>query len=312
MPTREQLSRSKVIAGYAVFGFAAFLLMLCLSFPYDAVEKRLSAEAANQGLYVRFGGLGPGFLGVSASTVQISRKVDPGEDSAPESVVIKSVSIRPSLSPLGVAFRGRVFGGKVSGRMGWSSDVAIRLAVEDLNASDSAVKALSGLDLAGKVRGRVSLEIPQTAPSPVAKVREPDLSQAKGTVSFNLDQLVVNGGTVKVPIYGEMTPIDLPKISLGEVEAKINFQKGLGTIERFQAKGTDVDLSATGTVKLSKRLEYSEPNVDVKLKLDPGFTKRLGLVAAGLSTLPEDRENPGFRVAKLTGFLGKPNFGPGR
>ena len=144
------------------------------------------------------------------------------------------------------------------------------------------------------------------------KVREPDLSQAKGTLSLNLNQLVVNGGTVKVPIYGEMTPLDLPKIAIGDVEAKINFQKGMGTIEKFQAKGADLDLIASGTLRLSKRLEYSEPNVDVKLKLDSDFTKRLGIVAAGLSTLPEDRENPGFRVAKLTGFLGKPNFNPGR
>jgi type II secretion system protein N len=312
MPTRQQLSRWKVIAGYIAFSLAAFVLSLYLTFPYDAVEKRLSAEAASEGLQVKFGGLGPGFFGLSASTVQISKKIELGENSAPEPIVVRSVAIRPSLSPLGVSFAGRVFGGKVSGRMGWLSDVAVRLNLEDLNASDATLKTISGLDLSGKVHGRLALDIPRAAPNPSLKVREPDLSQAKGSLSLNLDQLVVNGGTLKVPIYGEMTPLDLPNISIGDVETRINFLKGVGTIEKFQAKGTDVDLVASGTVKLSKRLEYSEPNVDIKMKLDSGFTKRLGLVAAGLSTLPEDKENPGFRLAKLTGFLGKPNFNPGR
>jgi type II secretion system protein N len=308
---RRQLKRWEMIAGYVAFGVFAFFFLLYVTFPYSAVEKRLAAEANNQGLYLKFGGLGPGFFGMSASTVQVSKKFEVGDD-APQPIVIRSVSIRPSLSPLGVAFRGSVFGGKLSGSMGWLSDVALRLDLENLNPSDETLKNLSGLDLAGRANGRLSLEIPKTAPTPTAKVREPDLSQAKGTLSLNLNQMVVNGGTVKVPIYGEMTPLDLPKIAIGDVEAKINFQKGMGTIEKFQAKGADIDLMASGTLRLSKRLEYSEPNVDVKLKLDSDFTKRLGIVAAGLSTLPEDRENPGFRVAKLTGFLGKPNFNPGR
>lgn len=312
MPTLLRMSRSRVIAGYVAFSVAAFVLLFFLTFPYDAVEKRLSAEAASQGLHVSFRGLGPGFLGVSASSVQISKKVEPGEDSAPEGIVVRSVAIRPSLFPLGIAFRGSVLGGKMSGAIGMSSAVALRLNLEDLNTGEETVKTLSGLDLSGKVNGRLSLDIPRSAPTPASKVSEPDLSQAKGTLSLNVDQLVINGGTMSVPIYGEMTPLELPRISAGDIEAKITFQRGMGTIEKFQTKGADVELAGSGTVKLSKRLEYSEPNIDLRLKLDPGFAKRLGIVAAGVSTLPEDRDNPGFRLAKLTGFLGKPVFNPGR
>jgi type II secretion system protein N len=251
-------------------------------------------------------------LGVSASSVRISKKLETGEDSAPEPIVVRSVAIRPSLFPFGLAFRGRIFGGKMSGAMGWSSDVALRLNLEDLNTADETLKTLSGLDLSGKVHGRLSLDIPRTAPTPASKLSEPDLSQARGMLSLNVEQLVVNGGTMSVPIYGEMTPLDLPRISAGDLEAKITFQKGTGTIEKLQARGADVELVGSGTVKLSKRLEYSEPNVDLKLKLDSGFAKRLGIVAAGVSSLPEDKDNPGFRLAKLTGFLGKPVFNPGR
>src|SRR5258708_38093260 len=110
--------------------------------------------------------------------------------------------------------------------------------------------------------------MPRAAPRPASKLSEPDLSQARGMLSLNIDQLVVNGGTMSVPIYGEMTPLDLPKISAGDVEAKITFQKGMGTIERLQVKGADVEVAGSGTVKLSKRWEYSEPKVDLRPKFD--------------------------------------------
>jgi len=312
MPTRQKLDRWKVIAGYVAFSVAVFVVLLYLTFPYEALGKRVSDEASNQGLSLTFSGLGAGFFGLSASSMQISKRLEAGEDSSAEPVVVRSVKIRPSLFPLALAFGGNVFGGRVRGSMGGSSDVSIRVQLDGLNAADERLKTLSGLDLAGKARGRLSLDVPKAPTTPLAKTREPDLSQAKGSLSLNVDQLAVNGGTLKIPIDGEMTPMDLPRIAIGDVEAKINFQKGLGTIEKFQAKGSDVDLFATGTVKLSKRLEYSEPNVDVRMKLEPDFTKRLGIVAVGFSTLPEDKQNPGYRLAKLTGFLGKPAFGPGR
>ncbi len=312
MPTRQQLGRWQVIAGYVAFSLAVFILLLYLTFPYAAVEKRLSEEASNQGLSLRFVGLGAGVLGISASAVQISKKVEAGEDVPSDPIVVSSLAIRPSLSPLGLAYSGRVFGGKLRGSMGWVGDVSVRLDLDGLNAADESLKALSGLDLTGRARGRLSLDIPRTASTPAAKMREPDLSQAKGTLSVNLDQFMVNGGTLKVRMDGEMTPLDLPRISVGDAEAKINFQRGLGTIEQLQVRGTDVDLIADGTVKLSKRLEYSELNLNVKMKLDPGFINRLGIVATGVSTLPEDPQNPGFRLARVNGFLDKLNFGPGR
>jgi hypothetical protein len=35
------------------------------------------------------------------------------------------------------------------------------------------------------------------------------------------------------------------------------------------------------------------------------------MIAMGLSALPADKDNPQFRVASVTGFLGRPNFTPG-
>ena len=62
------------------------------------------------------------------------------------------------------------------------------------------------------------------------------------------------------------------------------------------------------TIKMARKLEYSEPTIDFKLKATEEFKKRLGILGSGLSMLPADKENPQFRVARLTGFLGRPNF----
>ncbi len=77
MPTLLRLSRSKVIAGYVAFSLAAFALLFYLTFPYDAVEKRLSAEAASQGLHVTFKGLGRGFSGSPPRPFKSARNWSP-------------------------------------------------------------------------------------------------------------------------------------------------------------------------------------------------------------------------------------------
>jgi hypothetical protein len=52
--------------------------------------------------------------------------------------------------------------------------------------------------------------------------------------------------------------------------------------------------------------------MDFKLRAEPEFVKRLGLLGAGLSILPADKEDPKFRAAHLSGFFNRPNFGPAR
>src|ERR1700694_374856 len=115
MPLKIQLKRWQWIVVYIAYGLFVFALLLLATFPYGAVQKRLQAEASGQGLLLRLGGLGPGLFGLTASNVQLSKKLEGTEDQPPTPVLIKSMAVRPSLFPLGVAFRVKVFGGTVSG-----------------------------------------------------------------------------------------------------------------------------------------------------------------------------------------------------
>ncbi|HSP80535.1 MAG TPA: type II secretion system protein GspN, partial [Myxococcaceae bacterium] len=72
------------------------------------------------------------------------------------------------------------------------------------------------------------------------------------------------------------------------------------------------EIQGSGTVKLGQRLDVSQPDMDFKLRAEPEFVNRLGLLGAGLSVLPTDKDDPKFRVAHLGGFFNRPQFGPAR
>lgn len=310
-PEAAKPSRLKWIAGYVAFFFFMLVFGLYLTFPYDALKSRAQLEANNAGYFLRMESMGPGLFGITAREVRVSKKLEGESDTPPPSLLIESVSVRPALFPPGVALRAKAFGGTVTGSVGGLGDVAVRLHLDDVMLSEGNLKAFSGMDLAGKANGDVVLDIPRVA-APGQKEKEPDLAQANGNITLDVGGLAVNGGTVTVPMYGEPTPMDLPKIVVGDLDAKIKFDKGIGTIETFHGKGSDLELFLAGTLKLSRKLEYSEPAIDLKLKTDPEFVKRLGLIGAGLSIMGPDKTDPTFRAARITGYLGRPNFQPQR
>ena len=124
--------------------------------------------------------------------------------------------------------------------------------------------------------------------------------------------MVLLGGTVTVPVFGTPTPVELPRAALGTVDGEVTFDKGAGTVQRFHIKGQDIESLTTGTVKMARRAEYVEIALGVRVRAEAELLKRLGVIGAGFTVLPSDGELPGFRDARVSGYLGKPVFNPGR
>jgi type II secretion system protein N len=288
---------------YGGLWLVSFFFFLFVTFPYETLKQVVILQAQEQGLKVRVGSLGPGFFGVTASNVQLST----GEDT--QSLRVDSVAVRPSLFPLGVALRARALDGTIKGAVGLVGDLAVRVTASNVDFSKGNLKGLTGVDLAGKASADVSLDIPQGPTSPSGKDRQPNLSHASGTISLTADGLLVKGGNVTVPLYGQMTPMDLPRLQIGSLEAALKFDKGTGTVEKLQSHGGDLELLVSGSLKLGRQLLYSEPNLQVRLKPEPALTN--SFIGLGISALPPDPQNPAFRSARMTGYLGTPNFMPG-
>lgn len=316
--TSPASSRWKRRLGYAAFFSAALLVGLYVTFPYDLVKARLQQLMDARNLYVRMSSLGPGLSGITARDVKISAKLLGDADKPAPAFTVKSVAVRPTLFPPGVQVKAETLGGVVRaqvGATGLSEPLKVSLELDGLSLEDPDLKEYTGAVLSGKMAGKVELVIPRTAAAKGAAPgtqAEPDLSQASGVVDMKVSGFQINGGTVSLPMYGEATPVDLPKIVAGDTDVKINFDRGMGKVESFHAKGEDLELVLEGTLKLGRKLELSEPNLDLRIKAEPEFVKRLGMMGAALSILGPDKKDPSFRAGKVTGLLSRPNFQPAR
>ncbi|MCP3141368.1 type II secretion system protein GspN [Pyxidicoccus xibeiensis] len=324
MSSDTKPARWKVFLGYAAFAVAAFVFALFVTFPYDAIRARIVSEAAQAGLAVRIGSLRPGLAGITATQVRVSKPPQPlsadvvaslvsgeaamlGPAELGEALTFDSVAMRPALFPPGVALRAETLGGTVTASVGLLGDMKVRAELDGLQVSGGNLKAFTGMELEGEVNGQLALTLPK------GKSPEPDLSQADGELTLDSQGLVIKSGKVAIPMGGGPgMPMDIPQVTLGNLTGRIKFEKGLGTVETLRLKGEDLEALATGTLKLGKKVEYSEPAMDVNIKLDPEAQKRLGAVAMGLTILPPDKKDPSFRAARLGGFLNRPTFLPRR
>jgi type II secretion system protein N len=296
---------------YTAFGVFALFVAFFVTFPYDALEDRIKLEADAAGYFVRIGSIGPGLFSVRASDIKVSKKVQPGpgDEKPPEPMTIDSISIGPTLLPPGVSVTVKLLGGSITTKVSGLSDLGIKVEVDKLDVSKGNLKGFTGIDMAGEINGEMTFKVPKASVG--GEPAQPDFSQANGVFALETKNLTVNGGTMNLtlPMYGpEPTPLDLPKIAFGDLSAKMTFEKGAGKIDDFTGKSSDLELGATGTLKLSKKIDYSEPNVELRFKADPEFVKRLGLIGSALSMVGPDPKDPNFRMGHLTGYLGKPNF----
>jgi type II secretion system protein N len=297
------------IVAYVAFSLFALVASFFLTFPYEALRERLRMEAEGAGYFVRIGSMGPGFFSVRASDLQLSKTADANAEKPPEPLRIDSVSVGPTLFPPGVSVRAKLLDGTVSARVSGVSNVGVLVTLDDLDMSKGNMKGFSGIDFSGTIGGELDMKVPRASVG--GGPAEPDFGAATGSFALDTKGLTVNGGTVSMvlPMYGaEPTPLDLPKIAIGDLGAKLTFDKGAGKIEDLHTKSADLEISATGTLKLAKRIEYSEPNIEVRIKAEPEFVKRLGLIGSALSMIGPDPKDPNFRLGKLTGYLGRPNF----
>ncbi len=296
--------RTAAWVGLGVFLFALFL---ALTFPYDAVRARIAAEADAAGLWVRIDSMGPAFLGVTARGVRVGERPD-GLGPPAQTVRVDRLTLRPSLWPWGVGFSASLFGGDAGGAIGGGTAPKLRVHFDRLSLAKAGVAALTGVEAVGTIDGELSLDVPSTGP----QGGQPDLSQASGRLRLGGNGLEVKGGTVTLPLMGQPTPVDLPPVNFGRLDAEIPFERGIGTVKALRLEGPELDIQASGTVRLARALPYSEPDLTLRIRPAPDFLRRMGMIAAGLTSLPVDPADSAYRNAKLTGYLGKPAVRPGR
>ncbi|MBN1203826.1 MAG: type II secretion system protein GspN [Myxococcaceae bacterium] len=331
MPTQNKTARWKIVLGYTAFTVFALVACFFITFPYSTLRARIATEALKTGLVVRIDTLRPGFIGVVAKGVRLSQPPGPlsaettaaltsgdpdtarmlGPAELGEALVVDSLFVRPTLFPLGVKFQASALGGEISGMFSQAKEQYIGLQLDKLDPS--TLKGLTGLDLEGRLSGSLKLTLPRQ-PGVGGKPGAPDLSQADGELSLEGQNLLLKGSVEGSGVADKGSPIallfpgGLPRVPVGELQALIKFEKGQGTVETLRLGGDQLEIVGSGTLKLKQRLQYAEPLMDIKIRVEPELVKELGTAGLGLSILPPDKEDPKFRVGRLSGSLGRPSF----
>lgn len=140
-------------------------------------------------------------------------------------------------------FSAEGFGGELSGSFE-NSPAATKLSVQldDINPGElPGVPELLQLPLSGKLSGHVDLTL-----------TEGKYSMADGTVDLQIEELKLADGKTKVRGL-----LALPEIDAGTLTLKATATQGRVDIEEFTVKGTDLEATAEGKLRLRDKLETS-------------------------------------------------------
>lgn len=283
---------------YGAFAVVAFALSLRWTFPGEAVKERIIIEAGARGWQVDMADVGPGgLLGVRAEGVRL-------EDASGLKIPLDALTAKLRLLPLLVgkqvlAFDARLFQGSIEGTADLSGDA--RAVVAKIDGIDLAqappLKAATGVDLAGKLGGKVDLIVP-SGPN----------DKPTGRIDLAVAGAGLTGG--KLPLPGMDTALPLQKVGLGAITLRVKFDGGKATAEKLEARGGDAELSADGlTLQLAgqARLEFAPLFGKAKIRLQPTFWSRSGM--AQYQALADMAKGPdGAYGLQVFGSLGHPRI----
>jgi type II secretion system protein N len=277
--------------GYPLVFFAAFIVFFHITLPWDAIQANLADQARKQGYAVSMVSLGPS-LGFGATALGVT--VAPAErpaglpaDAPTPSMTLESVTVRPSLFPVGVHLASKAFGGTLEGtfsRKGKDTNV-VELTGKHLELEKTALKPFIGLDLQGDTSLDVNLSLPA------------DFAKTTGEIHLSGKEVMLVGGTV--------ANFDLPKLGVGALEMKVKAADGKASLEAFSITGTDLEAKGEGDFQLSSRAMSTAMKLRIEFKLGDEWLKRNSFIQMGLGQAGRP-DSKGFYIAEFGGTVGVP------
>lgn len=287
---------------YGAFFALAFLFALRQTLPAAALKERLVQEAAAAGWKLDAAEAGPaGVIGLHLGDVTL-------KDKAGLAIPLDrlDVALRPLPLLLGrasVDLTAALWDGTVRARVDLNgSPQRVELELKHLDLAQAVpLRKAAGLDLAGVATGTGRLSIPAE-----------DRTKATGQVDLQVAGAGLLGGKLGVPgMGGELT---VPKLSLGQLVAKLQVAEGKATFEDLSSSGGDATIDGKGLqVTLQPKLQHSPIFGKLAFKIEEAFTAKnenrsfKALLDAGLGS---SRGRDGAYRVQLFGTLGSPQAKP--
>lgn len=283
----------------------ALPLFLKLTFPFEAVSRRLVVEARKNGLELSIGRLdSSGLFGVKALELKVhasSGAQGPGPELVLERVAISPDVFSLLLRRIGFTFEVDAYGGMAHGHARISKNPkAPGLSGLSLDAIEVDLKSLPLQKLvATDAIGKLGLK------TDLSSIEAPE--EMNGTVALSLKSAAVLKGTLAL---GPGMSFPLPKVALGEVEGALSIDKGLAKVEKLTARNGDIEADVDGTIRLKPLLRVSQANLRVRLKFADKWLAANPLVKGSLGFLGP-KQADGYWLT-LTGPLSRLVPKPGK
>lgn len=301
-PTQWKLTGWRRTAAYTAFFVVAFVIALRLTFPVEAVKERIILDAAAQGLQIKMNDISPsGLVGIRAREVTV---LTADGTRVPLDEVQVGLKLLPMLlGRRAVSFDARLYDGRITGSS--ESTKATDRYQATLTGIDlsraSALRAATGLDLAGILSGSFDLTLDPKEPQ-----------KSTGNVDLQVKDAAIRGGKMAVP--GMEGGLTIPPVRLGAIAARGTVKNGRADFGTLEAKGDDVDFTADQVfVQLQPRLEHSPLNGRARVRPTEAFWRKeqvaplKPVIEMGLASARGRDGGFGFQIY---GTLAKPQARP--
>jgi type II secretion system protein N len=276
---RELVTRQNVLlyGGYTAFFVFCFVLFAYWTFPYERVRDLLVAEASSSALpggaqnKLSIGELGPHWLtGVAMSAISFEKRAAPGSDEPASKVQIDELTLHASplsllLGGIDVSFAAEVGEGELEGNYAGDEDEPTEV-VAQLDAVDLerlGVGSYLGVPIAGSATGNVDVTLAKEA------------AGTQGSLELRIEGLRF-GDTekLKIKVPGMGGALTLAKADAGTLELKVAVRDGVATIETMEAKGKDLEMSGSGSIRIASPFAQSRADITLAVKISDAYKNR--------------------------------------
>lgn len=277
--------------GYALFFLFCFVVFSYWTFPWDRARNKLVEEAGKRGYALEIVDMGPsGLSGATLSGVRLLFPPEPGETGAATELIVEELSVRAGLFALmrgrkALSFDAELAGGAFEGALdlGSEDELDFEAEFENLNLTQlAALRKYTFVPMRGIATGDIAIHMPT------------EVNESSGHFDVTIKDFTVGDGNSKVDIPG-WGGLTLEEANAGDFNFQAEIQEGTMEIERAEAHGTDLQLDATGSVRLARPVKRSQLELMFRIKIEDAYKEKSPKVATALGMVEQQRQ---FKAAQ--------------
>jgi len=294
-----KIERKTLLRGsaYIAFGISSLFLSLYLTFPTDALGQRVAHEIqkASKGKFnVSFGEFSFYRLsGVQAEQVELRQSKAGGD----VKLVLDSVKARVNLLPLLLLKKSLsayidLGGGELSADIDLDGrDVDLAISSENIALEKiPLLKEYAGMPMRGNLSGKVDMAWRQ------------NITKSTANIELALNKMMLGEASI--------SGFSIPALTLGNLETKMNIEKGKFSVQSFKQTGGDISARLHANSDLRPSIMASSMDVCAEFKFEDSVLEKNPKLKTALQLaevqLKKDKES--YLHAAFRGTFSRPRL----